>query len=320
MWLHSFLLLFTVAGFFHRRDLPSYVYDRNYAIDDIGENHVVQTHQGPLSVRKYIGGGAYGHVFMGVLESEKRGRMRVAIKCEKPNAPMVPFIGLIPKDYSKIEHEFKMMLMMNGTTGFPDIYTANFKGRLKYYVLQLLGKSVDSIREARPDKRVEPEIALPIAIQMINRVEAIHAKGYLAYDLHLGNFLYNRGTVFLIDLGLAIPYMVNGKHVRQKGTHIPNQVKNHVLTTRHDENGEAYSRRDDVERVLMLVVYLLTGRLPWTHLHKDQIHSMKSSLSARRMCRDVPWMRGIFEHVFRLSFKAQPNYKFIRDEIEQQMT
>ena len=319
MWLFLVFQILAAEAFLNRRDLPAYVYDRNFAIDDISIGDVIQTGKGSLTVKKYIGGGAYGHVFMGILDSPSLGRVRVAIKCQKPNVPILPFKGVIPKDYSQIQHEFKMMLMMSGTTGFPEIYTGNFKGSVKYYVMELLGKSLDSMRNSSKGGLIKPEIALPMAIQMINRIEAIHAKGYLAYDLHLGNFLYKHGTVYLIDLGLAIPYMVNGKHVRQKGTHIPNRVKNHLLTTRHDENGETYSRRDDIERVLILVVYILTGRLPWTGLRKDQIHSMKSTLSAKRMSRDVPWMRDIFEHVFSLGFDAEPKYQFIRNEIDQEM-
>ena len=309
-----------VSGFFDRRDLPAYVFDKRFAVDDIAKGDVISTEKGPITVQKFIGGGAYGHVFMGILDSGSLGRIRVAIKCQRPNAPILPFKGMIPKGYSMIQHEFKMMLMMSETTGFPEIYTGNFKGNVKYYVMQLLGRSLESIRKSARNNQVEPAIALPMAIQMINRIEAIHQKGYLAYDLHLGNFLYKDGTVYLIDLGLAIPYIVDGKHIRQKGTHIPNRVKNHALTTRHDENGETYSRRDDVERTLILVVYMLSGRLPWSNLPPERIHVIKRTLTARRMARDVPWMRGIFEHVFRLGFESEPNYQFIREEITREMT
>ena len=305
-----------VWGLFNRRDLPAYVSDRRFAIDRVDKGAVIRSEIGEISIERFIKGGAFGHVFQGTLHSPSRGSVPVAAKCQRPDAPMLPFRGMIPKQYSMIEHEFKMMQMMSGTVGFPIIYTGNFKGREKCYVMQLLGKSLESIRTGSPNQRMHPAIVLPMAIQMINRIEALHKMGYLAYDLHLGNFLYKTGTVYLIDLGLAYPYVVDGHHIKQTGSHIPGRMKNHALTTRHDAMGVAYSRRDDIERVLILVVYMLAGRLPWTNVRKEHIVDMKTRINARSMTRDVPWMRRIMQYVFDLGFEDEPDYEFIRNEIE----
>ena len=313
------ILLQSVQSFFNRKDLPDYVFESRYKINTIDVGHVISTHRGELYVRKYIGGGAYGRVYGGILNSGSLGQVRVAIKCQRPDAPKMPFIGLVPKQYSFIEHEFKIMLMMSGKTGFPIIYTGNFKGSLKCYVMELLGPSLDFMLENSPEHRFRSSIALPVAIQMLNRIEALHREGFLAYDLHLGNFLYKGGTVYLIDLGLACPYMVDGKHVAPTGTHIPNRVKNHDLTTRHDTNGETYSRRDDVERVLILVVYLMTGRLPWSNRPTEAKIHIKKTLTAKQMAKDLPWMRRIFEYVFKLPFDEEPNYFAIRKVFEERM-
>jgi serine/threonine protein kinase len=314
-----FLLLQNSHSLFDRKDLPSYVFDSRFKINSIDVGHVIPTNRGEVSVQKEIGHGVFGRVYGGVLNSGSLGRVRVAIKCQLPNAPKIPFIGMVPKQYSFIQHEFKMMLMMSGKTGFPTIYTGNFKGSLKCYVMELLGPSLDSMVRKSEGQRFRSSIALPVAIQMLNRIETLHREGFLAYDLHLGNFLYKHGTVYLIDLGLACPYIVNGEHVAPTGTHIPNGVKKPDLTTRHDSNGETYSRRDDVERVLILVVYLMTGRLPWSHKPVEQQISIKRKVTPKQMSQDLPWMRKLFEYVFALGFDEEPRYDLIRDVFEDRL-
>jgi len=62
---------------------------------------------------------------------------------------------------------------------------------------------------------------LNIGIQVINRLEAIHKKGFVHRDIKAHNFVVGkgekRGVVYIIDFGLS------KKYVTKTGEHIPFQ-------------------------------------------------------------------------------------------------
>jgi serine/threonine protein kinase len=106
-----------------------------------------------------------------------------------------------------------------------------------------------------------------IADQMISRLEYMHNNNFIHRDMKPDNFLMGVGgkanTVYMIDFGLSKRYRdpKTGQHIPYRdgksltGTARYASVNTHI--------GIEQSRRDDLESVGYILLYLLKGTLPW---------------------------------------------------------
>ena len=277
----------------------------------VSEGKTILTRIGRVKVIKRLGDGTYGSVFKA---EWIEGRRPVALKVELPQSVSKCVVGNAPDGYLSIEHEWRMMAAMNGTDGFPTVYTSDFSGNFKYYVMQLLGQSLSSIRKTYSDKCIPVSRLRRFAHQMLNRIAALHARDALMLDIHLGNFLIVNEKVYVIDLGMAIPFKYEtGQHVRYTSSPISNQCKNDHYASMHDAAGLSVSRRDDLERLLYVLVDLTTNRLPWSNVKSsERIQDIKKNSTPKSICVGrAKWLLSAMEYVFSLSFFEKPNYSYI---------
>lgn len=137
-----------------------------------------------------------------------------------------------------------------------------------------------------------------IAIQMVERIEFVHNKEFLHRDIKPDNFLMGIGPtarmLYLIDFGLAKKYLQKDK------THIPyKDNKNLTGTARYaslnTHLGIEQGRRDDLEGIANVLLYLLKGYLPWQNLKAankkekyEKIMEKKLATPLEILCKDVP--------------------------------
>ena len=273
----------------------------------------IRTSAGSLLVGSLLGEGSYGTVYRSKLNGSE-----VALKIgkTKSNLKNQIFGNTVPSDYMEISHEIRMMKIMKNQIGFPRVYAQSTRGRYKYYVMELLGKSLNHLRPlgTRP-------LTL-IGIQIIDRLAALHKMGYLMYDIHPGNFVLKDATVYAIDLGMAVPYVIGGVHVPYTWSHIGEGRKNPYWTSRSDGEGHAVSRRDDLERFLYMIVDLLINKLPWKK------YSDVSEISVKKWYSDPSdiclgkskWLIPAFQYVFGLGFDEEPDYEYLRSIFRHRLT
>jgi serine/threonine protein kinase len=287
--------------------------------DKVSEGKTVLTSIGRMRILKQLGEGSFGSVFKA---EWMEARKLVAFKIELAVETSKCIVGNAPRGYLAIEHEWTIMAAMNRTDGFPLVYTHNFSGKYKYYVMQLLGGNVSGIRKLYPDKRIPKKRFVPFAHQMLDRIETLHDRDVLMYDIHLGNFMVDKEKIFVIDLGMAIPFRYeSGKHVRYSQSPISDDCKQAYYCSRHDAAGKVVSRRDDLERLIFIWIDLSTGRLPWSHLKDwNAIQLVKLEISAEKLCVGVEWMIPIVEYVFGMSFTDRPNYAYIHGLLNKGLT
>jgi serine/threonine protein kinase len=138
---------------------------------------------------------------------------------------------------------------------------------------------------------------LMIADQVIQRVEYFHSRGFLHRDLKPDNFLVGLNSrahyIHLIDLGLA-------KRYRDSKTeeHIPfRSDKNLTGTARYaslwTHMGYEQSRRDDLECLGYLLLYLIRGSLPWQgvkiadkKVKYQTIYERKQEYTVEKLCSE----------------------------------
>ncbi len=83
--------------------------------------------------------------------------------------------------------------------------------------------------------------------------------------------------------------------------------------------GLEQSRRDDLESLGYVLVYLFKGKLPWQGLrasNKDEKYRMigkqKQKISLRKLCKDMPrQFVDYFRYVKGLAFEEHPDYSYL---------
>ena len=101
---------------------------------------------------------------------------------------------------------------------------------------------------------------------MIDIIEFVHSKRIIHRDLKPDNFVLGGSLdpdwLFLVDFGLAKKYMNSkGEHIKYWEGKGLTGTSRYVSINTH--LGIEQSRRDDMETLGYVLVYLLRGNLPW---------------------------------------------------------
>ncbi len=305
--------------------IVSPLHDKRYAVNslkDVTSTSYFISPKGKVSLHVRLGEGSYGKVYSGTLCGDNGSCRSVAVKFQKPLKRVFNFPFGLPDHYGEIEHEYAMMKRMRDVDGFPKPRTANFAGAWKYYLTDLLGKDVYEISTSY-DFRVPLQTAIFLTRQMLLRIQGLHVEGYVAQDIHSGNFVMDhKGTVYMIDLAFAFPWrMENGDHIPDQPSHFPQRkLRRPPMATRREEKGLETSRADDLERLLYILLEMLGGPLPWEEV-KDPVKAMEMKRyltdDPQRLCKhlNVPWLGSLFATVFRLKFSEEPPYSDMDREL-----
>jgi casein kinase 1 len=272
---------------------------------------LIGTEINSYTITKYISSGSFGDVFCA---KHKKTNEEVAIK--------IP-INTEEKNGEKwLLEEAKVYNALNKDKS-EDCGVANMKVLKnkeldkKIIVMDLLGPSLESILIKRKKLRLKTVILL--AIQMIELLRYIHEKGYIHRDIKPDNFVIDKDNgkkLYCIDFGLAKKYIKrNDEHISfKKGNKFCGTARYASIAA---HKGYEQSRKDDLEAVGYLLIYLFRGKLPWQNLkHKDKkerykmILEKKESISDEELCEQLPREFLVyFKHVKTLDFDEKPRYQ-----------
>ena len=270
---------------------------------------VLTTKMGRLVIEDHIGEGTYGVVYR--VHSESDINEKYAVKVQKREVPGKYYSKYAPKGYSNLDHEVRILETMQGVDGLPKLYASHLGNGHKYMVIELLGKSLSRRIREDPDEFETKAVVARVGAQIVSRFRDLHSKGYLMNDVHLGNFVEDAdGDLVMIDLGLAIPW----EGVKETDDAVRTaDGKDRYFTSRREDIDLAQSRRDDLEKLLYLLVVMTGGYLPWTKYDLDsRIVMAKRRATAADMCTGkASWLEPAMEHVLGLGFYDTPDYDYL---------
>ena len=125
-------------------------------------------------------------------------------------------------------------------------------------------------------------------------------------------------TCYLIDFGIS-------KYFKDsRGRHIPmKDKKSFIGTTRYASIsahlGNELSRKDDLESLGYVLIFLLKGALPWQNLNVSdkektkKVGEMKAKITPEELCKDLPIeLTNYMTYVKSLMFVEDPDYNYLR--------
>ncbi|XP_056166733.1 casein kinase 1-like protein HD16 [Syzygium oleosum] len=279
----------------------------------------VQIDDSPVyRIERKLGKGGFGQVYVGraisPTSSDQTGveAAEVAIKFEHKDS--IGCEGGIP-------NEWKVYDDLGESHGIP-LPQVHYKGQQgDYYVMvmDLLGPNLQ-VNLVNNFPTLPLEAIACIAVEAISILEKLHSRGYIHGDIKPGNFLLGPpGTpeekrLFLTDLGLAKRWQdpTTGSHVKYDQT--PEDFRGTILfASVHTQLGRTSSRRNDLESLVYMLVYLIRGHLP---RQSDQGQKMSFPVCKRKMatapdtlCDTCPKPYLQFTtFVLNLKFDEEPNY------------
>lgn len=256
-------------------------------------------------IKKIIGKGSFGTVYW---VYDKKLNRDIACKVEN-----------ISDGKLKYEYNLYNFLRENKMTFIPEIY-GYIKTEDKHIMsMELMGKSLDKIFN-KNNKKMDISTLLKIAINCIDIMEQLHNCGIIHRDIKPHNFVIDRNKedkLYIIDFGLAKKYYdMNKIHIGLKTDRDIIGTLKYISINIH--LGLEPSRRDDLESIGYMLVYLAKGILPWENINNDNIardvEIAKLCITSGKLCSDLPkCFEEYVEYSRNLKFKEIPDYDKLKN-------
>jgi len=263
---------------------------------------------GKYEIIKKIGHSSYSSVFLGKFINKK---IYVAVKVQDKNACI-----------SELEKEAYYQYLLKGF-GIPKVLSYGQNKHYNVLVMTLLGKSIDQLFKMNQEPNSKMKDLCMVAIQIIDRIQYIHSKNIVHQDIKPENFLVGNpdtSIIYIIDFGLSKKYRSSrtGRHISFSKN--KNFFGSFNFSSVNSMKGFEMSRRDDLESIGYMLIYLIKGKLPWSHLEKGKmaerfgpILKLKNKTTTEELCKYLPnEFYEYMNYVKSLKFEEKPNYIYLR--------
>lgn len=261
-----------------------------------------------FKIVKHVGAGGFGEIYsVWDPESSKMCAMKIESLSQRK---------------SSLKLEIEILKELAGSKYFPELIDYGKTRSIRYYVMELLGASLQNMRHVAPGKHFSMYTTLRIALESLKAIEAFHQHGYVHRDIKPGNFLIrddDEYPICLIDFGLCRRYI--NKETQEIIP--PRDDPGFTGTCRYASvNAHEYnelSRRDDIMSWIYTFIELGDSKLPWPGTKdRDKTMHMKKEISATTLLRNFPdEILDIYRNARKLKYEDQPDYELYKKLISE---
>jgi serine/threonine protein kinase len=257
-------------------------------------------------VKRKLTSGSFGEIYIAT-----DGDDEVALKLE-------PIRTRTPQLLS----EASLLHILEGGVGIPTVFWVGREVQFQIMAMERLGESLESLKR-RVGHSLGLKTVLMIVDQTLARIEFVHRRNIIHSDVKPENFLIGVGQrqnlVYLIDFGLSRQFrdLVTGAHIVERENAALTGTARYASV--NAMKGHEQSRRDDLESLGYMWLYLLKGALPWQALKaargdvKETILQKKMEMTIEEVCEGVPNEFAEFFRVVKgLAFEEDPPYAEFR--------
>ena len=253
-----------------------------------------------------IGSGSFGSIYEG---ENIRTQEKVAIKVEP-----------IKNETKLLKNEATIYQYLSNKQGIPEVKWYGKDSRNYYMVLNLLGESLETIKERKGSFSLKTIIQ--IGINILDLLKSIHEVGLIHRDIKPDNFLLSLSDVNkkinIIDFGLCKSYLINEKHIEMKQTSSLIGTPTYASINAH--NFMELSRRDDLESLGYMLIYFYLGELEWQKtdsINHDLIKEMKTNIIYNT--KIPPILIEYIKFVRTIEFEETPFYNILFEMLKREI-
>mmetsp|Transcript_18090 Transcript_18090/g.56954 ORF Transcript_18090/g.56954 Transcript_18090/m.56954 type:complete len:355 (+) Transcript_18090:127-1191(+) len=265
---------------------------------------------GRFEITRRLGSGCFGVVYRGV---DSQTHVEVAVKFEA-----------VDSKAPQLQHEASVLSQLQSPVepqGIAEYFYFGKEAGLYCLVMEALGMSLEDQVRANGGQLSLRSTVL-VADQALRRLEFLHSRCIVHRDVKPENFMFGvrerRHHLYLIDFGLSKRYFTQRRHASIRQTASLTGTARYVSINAH--RGVELSRRDDLEAVGHMLIYLLRGSLPWSGLaargKQDKYRKIKQAKEATLLsdlCKGFPEEFETYLACCRnLLFAERPNYQMLR--------
>lgn len=247
-----------------------------------------------------IGSGSFGSIYQG---ENVRTQEKVAIKVEP-----------IKNETKLLKNEATFYQYLSNKQGIPEVKWYGKDNQNYYMVLNLLGESLEAIKEQKGTFSLKT--TLQIGINILDLLRTIHEAGLIHRDIKPDNFLLSLSDtnkkINIIDFGLCKSYLNNEKHIEMKQTSSLIGTPTYASINAH--NFMELSRRDDLESLGYMLIYFYLGQLEWQKIdstNHELIKIMKTNVIYNTEI--PPILIEYIKFVRTIDFEEKPYYHTLFD-------
>ena len=234
-------------------------------------------------------------------------------------------VKLEPMKDSNILEEESLILSYISSPRIPKVKLFGYSGQYMVLVMELLGPSLDSIIKKLPDKKMSIRCVCNIAYQLISILETIHNNNIIHRDIKPANINLGVGNMekflFLIDFGLSRKYRSSTTKKHYPFEQTKKLVGNARYSSINALEGGTQSRRDDLESLGYMLIYLCLGRLPWQGLLSNskedkyyRIREVKKKVTPCELCETLPnEFEQYIKYTRNLKYEEDPDYNYLKN-------
>ena len=250
-----------------------------------------------------IGKGSFGSIYKA---QNIRTNELVAIKIEK-----------IKDELKLLKNESVIYQYLNGSNCVPQVKWFGRDDKNYYMVINLLGNSLQELMNKT--KKLSLALTLKIGIKIITILKTIHEKGLVHRDIKPDNFLFGINQInnlYLIDFGFCKSYLDGEQHIKIKTLNGLIGSKNYASIMAHIRT--ELSRRDDLESLGYMLIYLNLGFLPWNNESNEEI-IIKLKEGILNDIRYPQALLDLLRYSRIMEYEEQPNYYLIIDNFKKEI-
>ncbi|CAD8134137.1 unnamed protein product [Paramecium octaurelia] len=259
-------------------------------------------------IKQKLSSGSFGIVYLAI---HKVTREEVAVKLEKG-------------EQETLDREVYLLTKLQGIQGITKLYWFGSEQNYNVMVIEILGKDLGYY--IKHYKQLSLKTGLQLLEQLITIFSFVHNKGIVHRDLKPENIMMgkiNSAQAFLVDFGVS-------KQIFDQGKHIPfRDKKSFIGTTRYASiaahRGYEIGRKDDLESLMYVIIYLILGKLPWQNLQnigdKDRtivVGEVKMQTTISQLCKDLPPAFSEYLNYLKgLKYQDKPDYDLLKKIMRQ---